>query len=380
MSLWSPGTQIGSYEIVDLLGHGGMGKVFRVRHLITNRIEAMKILASASEPSIEMRERFNREIRVLATLDHPNIAGLHTAFYHDDRLVMVMEYLEGMDLGHQLSLGITLGQAIDFTCQILGALEYAHSLGVIHRDIKPSNVMIIAGSRIKLLDFGLALAGPDTQLTSPGGIVGSMHYISPEQISGEAADARSDLYAVGITLYEMITGKLPIDGGGYAQIIVNHLQHIPPPPAQINPQVPEALSAAVMKALAKDRRQRWQNASDFRLALEAAPLRDASCLLITKSGAGIGPVANPVANPASPSNPSAVAGAGVHQPEVLNDIALHLASHVGPIANILVKRASSNTHDLRELCEVVAQEIESPQARKNFLNSIQGRLRASGHF
>lgn len=357
-----------------------MGKVFRVRHVITNRIEALKILASASEPSIEMRERFNREIRVLATLDHPNIAGLHTAFYHDDQLVMVMEYLEGMDLGHQLSLGITLGQAIDFTCQILGALEYAHSLGVIHRDIKPSNVMIVPGSRIKLLDFGLALAGPDTQLTSPGGIVGSMHYISPEQISGEAADARSDLYAVGITLYEMITGKLPIDGTGYAQIIVNHLQHNPTPPAQINPQVPEALSAAVMKALAKDRRQRWQSALEFRMALEAAPLRDASRLLITKSVAGTGPAVNQAANPASLSNPSAVAGAAVHQPEVLNDIALHLASHVGPIANILVKRASSNIHDLRELCEVVAQEIESPQARKNFLNSIQGSLRASGHF
>ncbi len=377
MVSWSPGTQIGSYEIVDLLGHGGMGRVFRVRHLITNRIEALKILVSASESSAELLERFSREVRVLANLNHPNIAQLHTAFFHEGQLVMVMEFVDGTDLGRRLSLGITVEQALDFTHQILDALEYAHAQGVTHRDIKPSNIMVTSACRAKLLDFGLALSAPDTRLTSAGGVVGSMHYISPEQISGEPADARSDLYAVGITLYEMITGRLPIDGGSYAQIIANHLQHRPAPPCQLNPQISEALSAVVMKALEKNKRDRWQTASDFRLALDSARPTDASRLLVTQAA----PVQNPPAPPATnTATPSTTNQAALHKPEVLHDIAMRLASHVGPIATILVKRASSNAHDLRELCDLVANEIESPDARKSFLNSVQGHLRASEHF
>lgn len=377
MVSWSPGTQIGSYEIVDLLGHGGMGRVFRVRHLITNRIEALKILVSASESSAELLERFSREVRVLANLNHTNIAQLHTAFFHDGQLVMVMEFVNGTDLGHRLSLGLTLEQTLDFACQILDALAYAHAQGVTHRDIKPSNIMVTPGCLVKLLDFGLALSAPDTRLTSAGGVVGSMHYISPEQISGEPADARSDLYAVGITLYEMLTGRLPIGGGSYAQIIANHLQHHPTPPSQINPQIPEALSSVIMKALEKDKQRRWQSASDFRLALDAAKPTDSSRLLVTTTM----PVQVPFATPAAHSaTPPATNQPALHQPEVLHDIAMRLASHVGPIATILVKRASSNAHDLRELCDLVANEIESAEARKSFLNSIQRHLRASDHF
>jgi serine/threonine-protein kinase len=397
---WARGTQIGSYEVVDVLGHGGMGEVYRVRHLITDRIEAMKILVSAAE-SVELRERFNREIRVLGTLNHPNIAGLHTAFYHEDHLIMVMEFVEGEDLGRRFSSGFTLQQSLDVTSQILAALEYAHSLGVVHRDIKPSNIMLTPGGRIKLLDFGLALCGPDTRLTSAGGVVGSMHYISPEQISGEPADARSDLYAVGITLYEMLTGKLPIEGSNYAQIIANHLQHHPAPPASINPQVPEAISAVVMKALAKDKTERWQSAAEFGLALRDAQtnaqinLQASSQTGIDAARAGdVSRLASQRANPnvpaanapqgsgsrANPAVPNPAVQGGVHKPEVLNEIALQLASHVGPIANILVKRASSSAHNVRDLCELVAMEIESPEARKKFLSSVQGQLRASGHY
>jgi serine/threonine-protein kinase len=230
-----------------------------------------------------------------------------------------------------------------------------------------------------------------------------MHYISPEQISGEEADARSDLYAVGITLYEMITGRLPIEGASYAQIIANHLQHDPAPPSQVNPRVPETLSAAVMKALAKDKGQRWQSAAEFREALEAAHLGDASRLTMAKPadarptaiagsggvGAAGGSAANAASNAASDAtgfnanqgagfNAKPQTGSGVHSPEVLHEIAVRLASHVGPIANILVKRASSSAHDLRDLCEQVAKEIESPEARKKFLSSVQGHIRASG--
>jgi serine/threonine-protein kinase len=379
MASWSPGTQVGSYEIVDLLGHGGMGKVFRVRHLITGRTEAMKILVSSQEASKEMLERFNREIRVLATLNHPGIATLHTAFYHEDHLVMVMEYVDGIDLSRQLAAGISLGQSVDFTRQILRALEYAHSLGIVHRDIKPSNIMVTPGSRIKLLDFGLALNSLDTRLTNAGGFVGSMHYVSPEQISGEAEDARSDLYAMGIMVYEMITGRLPIDGKSYAQIIAQHLQHIPTPPSQVNPQVPEELSAAVMKALAKNKRERWQSAAEFLSALDGAQLQTGATVPPIGDRTTLAPTPV-VRSEVQPASQSSGMKSAVHPPEALKEIARNLASHVGPIAGILVKRASSNAHDLRELCDLVADEIDSPEARQKFLKSVQGQLRASGHF
>jgi serine/threonine protein kinase len=385
MASWCPGTQIGSYEILDVLGHGGMGKVFRVRHLITNRIEALKVIASAGGTTEGMLERFQREIRALATLRHPNIAGLHTAFHHQDQLVMVMEYVEGVDLGTRLKSGITLDQSLDVARQILQALDYAHCHGIVHRDIKPSNVMVTPDHQIKLLDFGLALSGPDTRLTQAGSLVGSMHYVSPEQISGEPADVRSDLYAVGITLYELTTGRLPIEGTTHAQIIANHLQHLPTPPARLNTKIPESVSAAVMKALAKDKEQRWQSASAFLQALDAAQLGSAADLVVTTTVAETFSPAIPAHTPAKPaatgtrpSNPEASRGA--LKPEALNEIATHLASHVGPIASVLVRRASSGAHDLREVCDLVAKEIDSPDAREKFMRWVQAHLRASGQY
>ena len=351
---WTPGTRIGSYEIVDVLGHGGMGEVFRVRHLISDRIEAIKILLSASSTSTEMLDRFTREIRLLATLNHPNIAALHTAFHHDNQLVMVMEYVEGADLGRRLGAGVTLKQAMEYARQVLTALEYAHARGIIHRDIKPSNIMITLDERVKLLDFGLALGSPDSRLTTTGALVGSMHYIAPEQISGEPHDARSDMYAVGVTLYEMITGRLPIEGGTYPQVIAAHLQHRPVSPATLNVGVPEALSSVVMKALAKDTRERWQTAAEFLGALNAIHIDDAlEGRVVWKESSG------------------KQESKRVYQPEQLNDITRKLASHVGPIASILVKRASSSCSNLQELCDQVASEIESADERQRFIASVR---------
>jgi eukaryotic-like serine/threonine-protein kinase len=383
MTSWSPGSHIDSYEILDVVGHGGMGAVYRVRHLITNRIEALKVIASGRGSNEDRLERFNREIRLLASLAHPNIAILHTAFHHEDQLVMVMEYVDGTDLGVCLKSGITLDQSLDFARQILRALDYAHSQGVIHRDIKPSNVMVTSGKQIKLLDFGLALGGVDTRLTEAGHLVGSMHYVSPEIISGEPADVRSDLYAVGITLYEMVTGRLPIEGTSHAQIIANHLRHNPTAPARLNPEIPEALSAAVMKALRKDKGLRWQSASAFLRALDAVHLGSAGDSLVTSSTETISlgtPAKMSVDATATDVRPSDLQAnpMGV-QPEVLSDIADRLASHVGPIAKILVRRASSNAHDVGELCELVASEIESLDKRQKFLNSVQNHIRASRH-
>jgi eukaryotic-like serine/threonine-protein kinase len=382
MTSWSPGSHIDSYEILSVLGHGGMGAVYRVRHVITNRIEALKVIASGPGSSEERIERFNREIRLLATLAHPNIAGLHTAFRYQDQLVMVMEYVQGTDLGVCLKSGITLDRSLDYGRQILRGLDYAHSQGVIHRDIKPSNVMVTSGKQIKLLDFGLALGGMDTRLTAAGSLVGSLHYISPELISGGQADVRSDLYAVGITLYEMITGHLPIEGTSHAQIIANHLLQNPPAPSRLNPRIPEAFSAAVMKALIKNKDQRWQSASAFLSALEGVPMGSAGDSLVTSPDALLPrPPATILDDPppvgVRPSDSKA--GRMAVEPEVLSDITDRLASHVGPIAKILVKRASSNAHNVRELCELVAKVIESEDQRHKFLESVQVHMRASKH-
>lgn len=376
---WLPGTRIDSYEIVGPLGDGGMGEVFRVRHVISDRIEAMKVLLSAASSNQEMLDRFTREIRVLAALNHPNIAALHTAFRYDNQLVMIMEYVDGLDLRRLLVAGISLDQAAAYARQVLAALDYAHSQHVIHRDIKPSNIMLTSAGQVKLLDFGIALATPDPRLTMAGTVVGSMHYIPPEQIYGEQPDERSDLYAMGVTLYEMITGKLPIEGANYPQVIANHLQRPPSPPHLVNPRVPETLSLVVMKALDKDRRNRWQSAREFLAALNLAypdPSTHPHGAFIT---------ATPHAAAATPVTPHAVqpahnaSGTGSkYQPEQLSEISHKLANYVGPIASVLVKRASSSSNNLRELCDQVAAEIESDDARQKFLASVRGQLRSSG--
>jgi eukaryotic-like serine/threonine-protein kinase len=366
---WLPGTRVGSYEIVGVLGDGGMGEVFRVRHLISERMEAMKVLLAASSANQEMLHRFTREIRLLATLSHPNIAALHTAFHHEGQLVMVMECVEGMDLRRTLEMGITLGQAVAYTRQVLVALEYAHSREVIHRDIKPSNIMVTPDGRVKVLDFGLALGVPDARLTTTGALVGSMHYIAPELVSGGAHDARSDLYALGVTLYEMITGRLPIDGTNYAQVIGGILKHNPTPPNQVNRMIPADVSSVVMKALAKEKQERWQTASDFLKALDALQLGQSSQIRVRATGA---------AAPTQTGEQGAVAEGVKYEPEQLSEITLKLAHYVGPIASVLVKRASSSTNNLQALVEQVAREIEPADARQKFLTSVGGQLRKGG--
>ncbi len=380
---WSTGTRVGSYEIVDVLGGGGMGQVFRVRHTISHRVEAMKVLLSASAANQETIDRFTREICVLAGLSHPNIAPLYTAFHHDGQMVMILEYVEGMNLRERLAAGIRLDEAASYGRQILGALEYAHSREVIHRDIKPSNIMVMPDGRVKLLDFGLALAVPDQRLTVTGMLLGSMHYIGPEQISGEASDARSDLYAVGVTLYELMTGKLPFEGATYPQVMAAHLWQELVSPSEINPEIPREFSAVVMKALEKDRRRRWQTAREFLAALEGVELGKASDTRVftqhevVGSGARAGSAGVAPALGVKSGTPVA---SGTYAPEQLSEIALKLANYVGPIANILVKRASSGTQDIRTLVEQVSLEIESEDARKKFVASVQPQLRARNFF
>ncbi len=263
------GRLIGDYEVLGVLGCGGMGEVYRVRNLLSNRMEAMKVLLADLTGEADVAERFMGEIRTLARLEHPNIAKFYTAFKSENQVVMIMEYVDGVTLADEARKArLPLEKVLDYVRQILSALSYAHENGVIHRDIKPSNAMVTTNETVKLMDFGIAKSNLDPLLTRPGTTVGSMSYMSPEQVRGNTVDARSDLYSVGVVLYELATGSRPFEGENTFSILEKQLNTMPQPPIELNPSLPAALNEIIMTALAKDPTQRFQRAEAFRKALQ----------------------------------------------------------------------------------------------------------------
>ena len=260
--------RIGDYEIIRELGHGGMGRVYLVRNVLSDRTEAMKVLLPDLAARSEFVARFMREIKTLAGLDHPNIAILRTAFTAGDQFVMIMEYVEGITLADRLQLGpFPTSEALNYTSQVLSALSYAHSRHVIHRDIKPGNMMLTPKGVVKLMDFGLARSADEIGLTMTGMTLGSLDYASPEQVQSQPTDERSDLYSVGVSLYQMVTGKRMFSVTSNFEIMQAQVKEIPRQPIEVVPTVPKALNDAIMMAVAKDPAQRFQSADAFRNAL-----------------------------------------------------------------------------------------------------------------
>ena len=267
---FEPGTRVGDYEILNAIGAGGMGEVYRVRNVISDRIEAMKVLLPTLSQHPELAERFTREIKVQATMQHPNIAGLHTAFHFNSQLVMIIEYLDGVSLDEKLRQGpIPLADCLAYVIQVLRALSYAHARGVTHRDIKPSNIMVMPDGAVKLMDFGIANVANDPKLTGTGVTVGSPYYMSPEQIRGELPDPRSDIYSLGIMLYEMVTGRRPINGDSQFSIMSAHLNDVPTPPIALDHTLPAGLNEIILMSIAKQAERRFQTADAFLNALES---------------------------------------------------------------------------------------------------------------
>jgi TolB-like protein/Tfp pilus assembly protein PilF len=293
----APGTKLGAFEILAALGAGGMGEVYRARDTRLEREVAVKMLPRADAGDARTLDRFHREARVIASLNHPHICTLYDVGEHDGQPFLLMELLDGGTLASRISSKpLPVHETIEWGTQIADALHTAHARGIIHRDLKPANVMITARGDVKILDFGIAKltgshAASDTTaeaLTMEGSTIGTVAYMAPEQVRGETVDSRADLFALGVVLYEMVTGRRPFGGTTTGVIAAAILNRDPAPPQAVNPAVPPALAAIIAKLLEKDRALRYQDAADVRADLKRVEREDSKVRHVSETGRGPG--------------------------------------------------------------------------------------------
>src|SRR3954462_5040077 len=261
----------GRYRIVSRIGSGGMADVYLADDIHLGRQIALKVLHRRFARDHEFVERFRREASAAAGLQHPNVVRVFDRGEYDGTYYIAMEYLPGKTLKDVSREEAPLDQlrAIDYGIQILQAASFAHRRGVVHRDIKPPNVMVGGDGRLKVTDFGIARAGA-SEMTETGSIMGTAQYLSPEQAQGQRVGAQSDLYSIGIVMYEMLTGRVPFLGESAVSIALKHVSEEPPPLRQLRPDVHPRLEQAVGRALLKDPAQRYASADEFIAALEQA--------------------------------------------------------------------------------------------------------------
>jgi serine/threonine protein kinase len=263
------GQVIGNYKIEQKLGEGGMGEVYRGVDMMLEREVAIKFLRPELASQSQVVERFRSEAVTLAKLNHPNIATLFNFMRQGDSFIMVLEFVRGVSLDNVIQQrgAIPVDQAVPIFCQVLDGIQEAHNYGIIHRDIKPANMMLTEKGTLKVLDFGIARILGTARMTRQGNIIGTIEYMSPEQVRGFETDARSDIYSLGMLLYEMLTGRCPFDMQNEFELMKAQIEHYPVPPRSLNPAIPEVVEQAIWKSIAKDPAQRFQNASEFRAFL-----------------------------------------------------------------------------------------------------------------
>lgn len=263
-------TQLGQYQLVEAIGHGGMSTVYKAYQASLDRFVAVKVLLSTRDP--QFAARFQREAHTIARLQHPNMLPIHDYGEQDGVLYFVLQYVEGgITLNHLCGNPIEPRMALQLIGQVLSVLDYAHSYGIVHRDIKPANILLPTPTWPMLADFGIAkLMHESQQLTMSGFIIGTAAYMSPEQASGGPIDGRTDLYALGVVLYEMLTGRLPFNADTPMAMLTKHVYEAPPPPCSINPSIHPVVEQVLLRALEKDPNARYQNAAEMAAGLELA--------------------------------------------------------------------------------------------------------------
>lgn len=260
----------GRYEIIELIGSGGMANVYKAKCHRLNRMVAVKILKSDMAENEEIRRRFRDESRAVAQLSHANIVSVYDVSSSGDTEYIVMELIDGITLKQYMERRGQMDwrESLHFIIQIMRALEHAHSRGIIHRDIKPQNIMVLRDGSVKVADFGIACLQNNTQTLTQDAL-GSVHYISPEQARGEHIDARSDIYSAGVVLYEMLTGRLPFEGDTAVSVAIQHLSSVPLAPSEIREDVPKGLELICMKAMCADINKRYASATAMLEDLES---------------------------------------------------------------------------------------------------------------
>lgn len=287
-------THLGRYEIISELGQGAMGVVYKATDPLIDRVVAIKTinLSLALDEKDEYEQRFYQEARAAGRLSHHNIVTIYDVGKSGDVAYIAMEFLEGRELRDILNDtrgALPVDQAIDIVAQVAQGLAYAHEHGIVHRDVKPSNIMVVHDGHVKITDFGIARMASAAVRTQTGMVLGSPKYMSPEQVVGKVTDQRSDIFSLGVMLYEMLTGRAPFTGENINAIMYQTLNAVPPAPSSLNPAVPEMLNFIVAKAIAKGVEDRYQNAREMANDLRAC-----------RSSLPPSPAAAPTSQPASP--------------------------------------------------------------------------------
>jgi serine/threonine-protein kinase len=255
----------GRYEITELIGDGGMAYVYKANDVLAKKVVAVKILKEEFLENEEFVRRFKNESKAIALLNHPNIVSVYDVSFSERNMAIVMEYVNGITLKDYIQkVGLlSWKDALHLTVQVLRALQHAHDNGIVHRDVKPQNIMVLSDGTVKVMDFGIARFSRSSSKTITDKAIGSVHYISPEQACGQNTDEKSDIYSVGIMLFEMLTGKLPFDADSAVSVALMQMQDEPSKPRDINSEIPEGLEEIILRAMQKDPTRRYQSAAEM---------------------------------------------------------------------------------------------------------------------